>query len=181
MLYPSLSVAPCATAYGVSPDLLWTSRIPALTLTVPVIVLSPLRVNCPAPVLLNPCVPATTALMMLVALLTAIPGVPLPTASVNGPPVPVLSVQLCFATPFKSSNTSVPMLRPPSSVTVALAFRLRVLKSATASTPPAMNPPLQLIPVVQDPPPAFVQTPDPAGTLMIRMAGALVTPLATTV
>ena len=101
--------------------------------------------------------------------------------SVSGPPVPVLSVQLCLVAGFKSSNTIVPMVRAPSSVTVVLAFKLRVLKSATASVPPAMSPPLQLLPVAQEPPAGLAQTPEPAGALMTRKAGALVTPLAVTV
>ena len=104
--------------------------MPALTLAVPVNVPAPLSVRYPAPVLLKPCAPATTALMMLVALLTAMAGVPLLTASVSGPPVPVLSVQLCFVAGFKSSKTRVPTVRAPSRVTVGLTLRLSVLKSA---------------------------------------------------
>ena len=53
--------------------------------------------------------PATTALMTLVALLTAMPGVPLLTARVNGPPDPVLKVQLCLVAGYRSSKTSVPV------------------------------------------------------------------------
>ena len=90
-------------------------------------------------------------------------GVPLLTASVSSPPVPVLSVQLCFVAGFKSSKTRVPTVRAPSSVTVGLTLRLRVLKSAAASVPPAMSPPLQLLPVDQEPPPMLVQTLEPAG------------------
>ena len=46
--------------------------------------------------MVNPWVPATTALIMLVALLMATFGAPLLTAKVNGPPEPVLTVQLCL-------------------------------------------------------------------------------------
>ncbi len=155
--------------------------MPALTAIVPVTVLDPLSVSWPAPVLLNPCVPATTALIMLVALLTAMVGVPLLMARVSGPPVPVLRVQLRFTPGFKSSNTMVPMVRAPSRVTVRFALKLSVLKSAAASAPPAMLPPLQFPEAPQEPPLAFIHTPEPGGAVIRSMAGALVTLLAMTV
>ena len=118
---------------------------------------------------------------MLVALLTAILGVPLLVARVSGPLLPVASVQLCLLVGFKSSNTSVPLVRAPLSETVGLALKLKVLKSAAASMPLEISPPLQLLLTIQEPPLRLVQTPEPAGAVMSRKAGALVTLLATTV
>ena len=112
---------------------------------------------------------------MLVPLLTATLGVPLLVARVSGPPEPVLIVQPCVTDGFKSSKISEPAVRAPSSVTVRFAARFKVLKSAAASVPPAMSPPYQLVPPAQEPPSALVQTPEPAGAEMTKVAGALVT------
>ena len=89
-------------------------------------------------------------------------GVPLPTARVMGPPLPVASVQVCLVA-FRSSKTSTPTVRAPLSETVRSALRLSVLKSAAASVPLAIVLPLQLVPVAQEPPAVFVQMPEPAG------------------
>ena len=73
------------------------------------------------------------------------------------------------------------MVLAPLSETVGLRLKFKVLKSATASVPPAMSPPLQLLLAIQEPPLTLVQTPEPAGAVITRMAGALVTLLAMTV
>ena len=108
-------------------------------------------------------------------------GVPLATASVSGPAVPVLTVQVCLVVGFRSSKINVPTVRAALRETVRLADRFRVLKSAAASVPLAITEPFQLVAVAHEPPAVLVQMPEPAGLLSNNEEGALVTPLATTV
>ena len=71
-----------------------TMREPPLMSSAPVTVLVPLSVRLPAPDLVKPPLPASTALTTAALLVTVIVGEPELTASVNGPPLPGLSVHL---------------------------------------------------------------------------------------
>ena len=121
--------------------------------TVPVKVSLPLRSKVPAPLLVSPCVPATTALIVAVSLLTVIVGDPVETASVRiSAALPLLSrTQLLLGT--ASPNFSWPIVRALSRWTVSSAVMSSVLKSAMASVPLAMAPmPPQLALTDQSPP-----------------------------
>jgi hypothetical protein len=75
--------------------------------------------------------------------------------------VPVESVQSLLAV-VASANFRLPIVRAPSSVTVAFAVISTVLKSARKSVPDATMPPDQFVVVGQEPPAAFVHVPDAA-------------------
>ncbi len=118
--------------------------------------MEPASTNLAPPFLVRPTVPASPALMVVVALLTVIVGaVP---ASVSGPADPVLRNQLCFVA-LRSSKLRFPMVRALSSVTVASVVRCSVLKLAVLPEPFAIVPPLQLAAFAQPPPARLVHTP----------------------
>src|SRR6187402_1818706 len=129
--------------------------------------------NVPGPDLTKPWVPASTVPMVAVWLLTVIAGLPLVTASVSGPPLPVLSVQLWLGV--VSPKNRPPRVRGPSSVTMPLAVRFIVPKSAVLSTPLAIVAPFQLPGFNHEPPAGLVQTPllKLLAILILRMASAV--------
>jgi hypothetical protein len=88
--------APAATLNGLLEEYVNVPNVsvPALTAVVPEKVLAALRLNLPNPALVNPAVPASTALTDVVALPTVIVGVP--PASVSEFAPPGISDQLCF-------------------------------------------------------------------------------------
>ena len=95
--------------------------------------------------------------MLIVALwlVTVIVGVPVLTLSDREPPLPVARVQWWLGV--ASPKIRCPMVREPSSVTVALDVRSSVLKSAVTSMPLALTPANQLPAVGQLPPAGLSQ------------------------
>ena len=94
---------------------------------------------------------------MVAATLLLMTGLPLLTASVSGPLLPVFSVHAYLLTLW-SSNRRWPTVFEPSRVTVVSAARDSVLKSAVLSAPVALMLFNQLAPFVQEPPANCVHT-----------------------
>ena len=84
-------------------------------------------------------------------------GLPLLTASVSGPLLPVFTVHP-YLLALWSSNRRCPTVFEPSRVTVVLAFSDSVLKSAILSAPVPLMLFSQLAPFVQEPPAVCVHT-----------------------
>src|SRR5688572_292993 len=123
---------------------------------VPVSVLAAPSVSVPGPVLVRPWLPPITVLRVVVWLVTFTAGLPLATASVSVPPLPVLSVQSWLGV--VSPNLKPPIVRDPSSVTMVLAARSSEAKLAVAAEPLATPLANQLPAVGHDPPLALVHT-----------------------
>src|SRR5262245_2515540 len=120
-------------------------RVPALTVVVPEKVLDAVSINLPAPALMNPAVPPSGKLIVVVALDTATTGVPPANVSAKFPPG--FRIQLCFIA-LRSSKVRLPMVRAAPSVTVTSAERLSVLKFAVLPEPSAITLAFQLSAVV---------------------------------
>ena len=130
------------------------------------------------PALENPLDPATTVPMVaVVEVFTVMTGWLAPLSSVSGSPVPGLSVQPKLGV--TSPNIMLPIVRAPSKVTVALAVRSKVLKSAVTPAPVPMNPPAQLPAVAQLPPAGLVQV-GIARTVMLSVASSYNPPASVT-
>src|SRR5262245_6729579 len=108
-----------------------------------------------APLLVNRLTPASTAVMVAGAelLMTLLP---LLTAIVSGPPVPVFSVQLYV--PARSPKTTPPSARAPSRVRTALLFNASLEKSAVTPLPLPTRLFDQFPATGQEPPAGLTQT-----------------------